>query len=312
MSILSLIELVGGFLLVIAVGFLFSALGFFPGDFTKKLSRVVLCVLQPFMLFTALLGISYSAQALKKGLFVMLLSLAVHGVLGLIGFLAAKPLKNRAEQKLVRFCTMFTNGGFLGFPVLMALLGAQGKFFGAFWVVVFNTLSWTWGLAIMRRGDPDAEGFSFRKLFNFGSVPCLLGIAAYAVRLPVPQFLLDTMTKLGDTCAPLVLLIIGANLQKIQPKRSILDPKAFYLAAVRLLLCPVVVAALCRLCRIPDDFSILCLIMSSLPSASMCVMFAEVYDVHPEIASRNVGIVTALSCFSIPLALFLGQRILAL
>ena len=46
MSFTVLMELVFGFLFMILVGFVFSNFGFFPGDFTKKLSRIVLCVLQ--------------------------------------------------------------------------------------------------------------------------------------------------------------------------------------------------------------------------------------------------------------------------
>ena len=312
MSFTVLMELVFGFLFMIFVGFVFSNFGFFSGDFTKKLSRIVLCVLQPFMLFTALTSVPFSVDRLQSGAWVLLLSFAVHALLGLMGWLFAKPLRDDSERKLMRFCTMFTNGGFLGFPILSALLGAQGRFLGAFWVIVFNILSWTWGLAIMRKGEHGTEKFSWKKLFNFGSVPCLLGMAVYALQIPIPSFLLQAMTSLGDLCAPLILLIIGANLQKIQPKRVILNWKAFYLSAVRLFICPLLVAVVAKFVNLPAEFATLCLIMSSLPSASMCVMFAEVYDVHPEIASRNVGIVTALSCVSIPLALTVGQWILAL
>ena len=63
-------------------------------------------------------------------------------------------MKDVGRKKVLQFAVIFSNAGFMGIPLEYALLGADGVFFGAMYVVVFNLVCWSLGVAGRGAGDP--------------------------------------------------------------------------------------------------------------------------------------------------------------
>ena len=117
---------------------------------------------------------------------------------------------------------------------------------------------------------------------------------------------------MNNICTPVVLLVIGANLSRLPLKKIFCDVQLYIFSFLRLLIAPCVVALLYHLCGMSDDYVIFFTIMASLPTAAVTAMFAEIYDMRPDYASKTVGMSTALSMFTIPVAVVLCNLILKL
>ena len=286
-------------LVVLLIGYLSEKIGFINKDFTQTLSRFTMCVAQPCLLFCSVAGAAYSKSLIKQGGLVLLLAFGAHAVMAIMAKGAALVYPDREERKISEFGLLFVNCAFVGYPLLDAAFGEIGLFRGAFWVTAFNLIIWTWGIFLLSRGRTDIP-FSLRRvILNYGTVPCLLGLLVYLLRIPIPSVVLDGMEAVGGLCTPVALLIIGANLARIPLRKLFGGWKIYYFSVMRLLVFPLMVALLCRLCGLSDTWCLFVCIMTALPTAANTVMFAEMYDIRPDAAAKTVGMTAVLSMLTI-------------
>ncbi len=287
--------------LLIVVGFAARKLKIVDESLSKRLSDLILCIAQPFLLISSLVEVEYSVENLKTGGMIVLLSFVLHVIAALVVFLCSRPLKDKAERQIFQFAGIFENAAFYGFPVLYAVFGDMGVFWGAFYCITFNILSWTYGIFILSRANPELK-MNPRKIFiNFGTVPSLIGILIYVLRIPLPDAVLSSMDYLGGLCTPISMLIIGGVLAKLPFKKLFTNLKVYWLCLCKLIILPLIIGGIAILCRMPSELTLFCALMAGMPTAATTTVFAEKYDIRPEYAALCVGITTLLSVVSIPL-----------
>ncbi len=296
----------------VIAGFVVAKIGVVKDDFAKKLSTLILYVCQPFMLATATFGAEYSDELLKLGLIALLCGFIGHAIAAAIGFGGTCFFKDKAKGRMIEHCIVFGNCGFFGFPVLEAAFGEKGLFCGGFFVVAFNTVLWSYGMLIIGRANKDMR-IKLTKIFlNAGTVPCVLGLVLYALRFKLYAPIYDSMTMIGDACTPLSLILIGIMLSRIPIKNYIKEYSSYYGIVVKLFVLPIATGVIMKLLGFSDFFTLLSAMMMGLPTASSTAMFAETYDLHPDIAAQTVGVSTLVSVVTLPPVMLLVQKIINL
>ena len=138
--------------LFILIGFVLYKAGVVDTDLTKKLSGFVAKAAQPFLIIWSVVKLEYSPENLKNGMIVLGFSVLLHIFLALAAKLFFSRTADADERKIHEFGCIFTNCAFVGFPILNALFGEAGLFYGAFYVIVYNLAVWSYGVVIMARG----------------------------------------------------------------------------------------------------------------------------------------------------------------
>ncbi len=307
---------------ILAIGFLCRKLGIIDDVASKKLSKLILMVGQPAMLINSLAIAEYNEANLKTAIIMIVLGFVFHGVLALLSFVFALPLKkNLDERKLSEFGLMFTNCAFIGFPIFEALLGPTGLFMASFLCISFNILLWTWGLSIIARGRNDIK-LSLKKIFlNFGTVPCAIGFGLFLLKNPavgfeVPEFLGKAMQYLQNLCTPISVLVTGALIATQSPKKIFCSWKIYYFNFVKLLAFPIIICLLSKIAVIafglPQIYATFMTAAAALPTASSVTMMAENYGLDSGYSSLTVGISSLLSVATLPLSMIIAQWIFAI
>lgn len=302
------------FLLMIC-GYLCRKFGVIDNTASKNLSKLIICVGQPMMIIGALNNADYTEENLELALYTTIISFAIHIVVGIIAFFICRKMKNVNHAKLIEFGLIFTNCGFLGFPVLDSIFGdGKGSFMGAFYVIAFHIFLWTWGIAILARKRDDIKLTPKKALLNYGTVPCAIGILLYLLK---PVFVLpDSFGKffsyLGGLCTPISVLITGGLLATVSLVSMFKNIKLYVVSFLKLLVFPVAVCFLTKLCGLSDIYVILATVMVGLPCASTVTMLAELHDIEPGYASQLVGITSLLTTATLPCVVFVANFILAL
>lgn len=225
--------------------------------------------------------------------------------------MAGVELRDAAFAALV---AAFPNSGFMGVPLLTALLGAAaaGPVIGTLLADLFVTSSLCLALAGLQ-GAGGATQAARQALRGALSNPlpwsialgALLGLAG--LRLPGP---LDTVVRmLGDAATPVALFTIGAVLcrSERQASGSASWPQVLALAALKLLLHPALVLALGLAARqlgapiTPLQLSSLVL-AAALPSASNVSLLAERHGADNGRVARIILSSTVLAFASFSLA----------
>ncbi len=293
-SFTALLSTIATLFLLLLAGYISGRLKIVDEVSSKNLSALIVKVGQPFMIINSLIGQEYSAENLKTGLLVLCLGLGMHVLLAGLSFLGALPIKNLDERKVGEFSMVFTNCGFIGFPILESIFGTEGLFYGAFFIISFHLATWTWGIAILARQRADIRLTVKKALVNFGTIPSLIGMLLFVSRIPLPEAFLDLSAYLASLCTPIAVIITGSNLARRSLKKMLTSPLVYYVNLWRLVIIPMVVTVILWLVGIPDNFVVFGCVMAAMPTAAVATMFGEMYDIQPGLAAEFVGSTSVL------------------
>ena len=319
------------FLLMIC-GWIAARLNVIDDTASNRLSALIIKIGQPMMIISALVNAEFSWDNLKSGFWMVLIGFGLHIGMAAMAFICCKPFRDTDERKLTEFSLILTNCGFIGFPIMEALLGPTGLFLAAFYNISFQVTLWTWGIAILARGRDDIKLTVKKALLNLGTIPCLIGVALYvlngAVLVPyvlphineafpvlaltsaIPGFIKQFFSYLGGLCAPISLLITGALLAKRTPKQIFGSPKMYALLALKLFAFPLIVCLATHLLGLDKTNVLFCTAMAGLPTATSAVMMGTLYNINPGYAAQTVSISSLLSVVSLPVVLKVSDWII--
>ena len=301
--------------LFILTGFVLRKTGVVDGTLTGKLSGFVAKACQPFLIIFSVVKLEYSTEKLRNGILVLAFSVLLHIFLALASKLFFSRVGDTDERKIHEFGCVFTNCAFVGFPILNALFGEAGLFYGAFYVIVYNLAVWSYGVVVMARGKPNFKISVRKMLVNLGTVPCAIGLGLYMARVPMPDFLMTVLESMSGLCTPLSLIVTGSLVASMPLRGLFNNPKIYYFCAAKLILLPLIAAVILRFAGLSGlvegiDLSVFMVVLSSMPPAAFTTIFAELYDVKPAYAAQLLSVGTMLSPFTILLVMKLSEFIL--
>lgn len=217
----------------------------------------------------------------------------------------------------------FPNTGFMGVPLLVALLGAQAAGPIILTMLVDMVLTTSLCIALSRLDLADEHGArqaAVKALKGVAGNPLpwsiLLGALSSVVQLELPKPMLQTVTLLADAASPVALFTIGAVLARSQIMTAASGhapiPLRDYLsvAAIKLLLHPLLVllvgSAALGLGLPLDKFALTVIVLAAaLPSASNVSLLAERFDADNGRITRIILLSTAAAFISFSAAVAL-------
>jgi predicted permease len=301
--------------IMLIVGYIASRLGIIDQIASKKLSALIVNVGQPTLIIYSIIKIQYSAENLSLGLKTLAMGFAIHFIGAALALIACMKIKNLDERKLIEFSIVFGNTGFIGIPIMESLFGDMGAFMGSFIIVSFNVLAWTLGILILGRGRDDIKLTLKKALINKGTVPSLIGFALFLIPsfwkgFRLPEFALSSLSYLASLCTPISMLIIGALLASRTPKQIFGSAKIYYLCFLRLIALPMIVCISMKLLGFDGMWILAATALTSMPSATMVSMLAEIYDISPGFSAQGVGTTSLFSIATMPCIIFIAQKII--
>ena len=293
--------------LVIALGYFLFKMKLFDVDLNKKLTSILLTVTTPAMIVSSVLSTTVT-QGLSDIFFVFILGFAIYFIMPILGFFIVKVLRiPLPQQGLYIFMTVFSNIGFMGFPVMKAIFGYEAVFFTAIFNMIFNLFVFAVGVVIMNYGTGHKVKLNPKNLLSPGVIASLVALFIYFTGIKLPDVLSSTITMIGDITTPMAMLLIGSTLATIPIKEVFTEFKIYPYTMIKQIIVPVIAYPLLKL--VVGDPLILgiALIMISMPVANSAVLFATEYDGDISLAAKTVFMTTLLSVVTIPLivALFL-------
>ena len=219
---------------------------------------------------------------------------------GLIGrFLIFKGETPRRRAVFTSMC-IFSNAGYMGYPVLTAAYGAENLIYCVMYVAIFNVLGWSVGVMLF-----DRDALDLRKLLKVPSlIAALLGLILFALEIRLPSVLLDAMNTMGNVTTPLAMFIIGTRLTQLHLS-DLKDVKLLLTCGLRLLVFPVAAYLLLTLLGFSGLVRSVVTLCTAMPCAAQIVIQAENYHGDSVLASRGVAVCTLLSIATIPIILLL-------
>ncbi|WP_437978807.1 AEC family transporter [Sorangium sp. So ce295] len=296
---------------VLGVGVLLRALGRAGQADAAVLHRLVIDVTTPALIVSVLRrsGIGHGAWGAVAASTVALFTCALAGVA------VARALGlPRAAQGAAGLVGSFSNTGFLGVPVVLALYGDAGGAAGTAILVdsiVTAFLLWTFGVALAARmggggGGGDGRGL-LAVLLHPNVLSIAVGLTLHAAPIPLPVWLEQALGALGSATPTLVFLALGLSLD-LGSLRGRVRPLAA-VAAVKLLLSPAVALGAAVALGLKRPSSEVAVLQSAMPTSMVSVIVAARYGCDGQFAAATAVVTTLGALATLPILVEALRRI---
>ena len=207
------------------------------------------------------------------------------------------------KKRIMRFCTIYSNCGFMGLPLAQAILGDIGAAYASVFVVAYNILVWTHGVAML-----GARSMNLKKaLLNPGLIGLAVGLPLFMLGIRLPAVLETPVSALASVNTPLAMLVIGGYIAKVRWRELVSGLDVYKVCFWRLLAIPALFFLLLLLVRPERMVATTVLILAAAPCGANAVLFAVMFQGDTEMASKSVAMSTLLSVLTMPLFAVLGQ-----
>jgi len=208
--------------------------------------------------------------------------------------------ENRGRTSILRAATVFGNIGMMSLPLQQALFGANGVFYCAASMAVFNLTFWPY-CAITMGEKGNGKAVIRRALLNPGLLSTAIGLLLFFLSVSIPKVPAMAMNNLANLNMPMCMLVIGQRLSKI-PLRDLFRDKGLWgVAVLRLVLIPLIVAILLRMLGVSGEVAICLVISTAAPAAASINLLAIAYNQDADLAAKTVSMNTILAMVTMPL-----------
>ncbi len=284
--------------LIMLVGLLVAKLNIFTHEVRHKLSRFLLYITAP-MLILKNFQIDYSRNLLINMGIVSIIAFVLFGAGILAGYIAWKK-SPEDKRSVLHYATAFPNCGYLGYPVLGGLFGAEGIIYVAIFVMVFNIYMWTLGVRIFA-GKTDKW---YKPFLRPALIAVVVGIFMFIFSIKFPKPIYNALDMVGSMTSPLAMLLVGAYLADSKIKEIFGEKYIYLLSIFRFLVWPTLMFFILKPFNFEPVMYASCVLLSSMPAAANTVIMATRFNKNPKFASELVALTTLISLISIPIWMY--------
>lgn len=231
---------------------------------------------------------------------------AAWGLAGVIVVVVVTVIAHRVLHESLRDAAFFglagavANAGFLGVPMLVALLGERAAAPVILAIVADLVIVASAGLALAEMGGATGRGWradirdaALRIFLNPFVISMVLGAAfsGFGWKLLTPAA--EIVKLLADAAGPAALFAIGVSL--VRPDATLKSPTLALPIAAKLLLHPAIVWVTMHFLGIDDFTTMVAVLLAALPSAGWVFIFAIRYEADVGRVSATILLTTALA-----------------
>ncbi len=311
------------------IGFIAGKTKYLPENAGTIISRVVVKLTAPLLIFITLAKRELSLESITSILGVYFLGFMFLMISYVIGSTGSKIMRlEGATANIYKMHSMFGNVIFLAFPLLSSLFGDDGLFYGVIFSIANDTLLWTLGIFLVNKHKKTNVKENLKRLINGNTVALCLGLLVLVIRMVLGQsvnnlpyvyevsgFIQDTLNSLGSTTFPLSMLFIGLILAEIKIEKMsdfIKRAHILVLALFRLIIVPVLALILLSFTGnwIDPVAKYVIILELAVPCGTIVPALAAEYGSDYRSATENVFVTTVLGILTMPLIVYLMQIII--
>ena len=287
--------------LLIAIGYTLYKTKKITKEGSRDMAAPLLHIILPCVIVKSFCT-EYSVEKSNHLLISFVLSIVCLGISMLISRLFFK------KRSIDQFGAAFSNAGFMGIPLIQAILGESVVIFAAPFIAVLNILQWTYGVFVL---TGKKEAVSLKKILtNPVLISLVIGIICFCSQVTLPKIVSTTITYVAGMNAPIAMIVLGVYLAQANIKELFTESVLYINAAVRLIVIPLVTIAI--LTFLPANLKMAkfaLLIVASAPVGSNVAVYAQLNGMDYTYASKTVCMSTLLSIATMPLIMFVAQSI---
>ena len=218
----------------------------------------------------------------------------------LISHIALFPIKTN-KKVIMQFANVFSNCGFIGFPIIFSIFGGEGVIYASIFNMFFTIFVWTYGV-ILFNGKMERKDFK-KVLLNPAIIAVFIGLIIMIFKVNIPEVINSTLDLVGGMTSPLSMIIVGVILGNAKVINYLKDCTIYYSCILKLIVVPYILLFISNGINDNSIVSKTLIILSAMPAAAMTSILAENFDKEKEYSAVIVFITTLFSLITFPILL---------
>ena len=276
------------------------------------LSKLLTYVGMPFLILSSTINIEFTAEFTLTTVITALVGIIITVLIVLLSAPITTRNKNKDDVKsnkmrgIIRFAMAFSNNGFLGIPLAMAVFPDKPLVVSI--VVILNIITnigiYTLGIYLI---SGDKSMMSAKKaFFNPVLIAFILGLILNLVgaNKVIPE-ISEYSAHLKNIVTPVSMIILGMKMADIKLSSIFTSISNYYVAVIKLIALPIIATALAfaltKIFNISSDLVLAFFVAFAMPTAGLASTLADNYGGDTENAVIYTLGTTVLSIITIPL-----------
>ena len=284
--------------LMIALGFILKKIDFLGLKDVETLNNIVIYILMPCMVFSALYSADLSLiPSLGILPFIILFSSLITGI---VSYIILKRF-NLPDKKLwsILVAVMIANTAFMGYPINLGIYGHEGLLRAIFCdiatLVIFLILSF---VLVLKFGGSTKT--AVKKIALFPSLwAIILGFLLNLAHIPIGPVFENSVNYLGNGAIPLIMLSLGISIDLSGLKRS--KSYIIFTSIMKLAFFPMIAFFAASYLGLVDMQYNISIVEAAMPSGMLSLILAITYRLDFELTSDCILIDTVISLVTLPL-----------
>lgn len=208
------------------------------------------------------------------------------------------------QKGVYKFLIVFSNAGFMGYPISYAIYGDDGVFYTAMLNMAYNIMVWTYGVSLLNSDEENNEGVK-KLLTNPGILGVAIGLLLFLTPLTLPGLIKEPLKMIGDMTTPLAMIVVGGILGGTKIGNAFKNKKLIIASLLRLIFIPLTILIILLPFKLPKIVLGITVIVDAMPCAANAAIFARKYNSDYSLASQGVFISTLMNIITTPLILYI-------
>ena len=284
--------------LFLAIGWLLWRIGLISSKNSSALTSLLLYAILPCVILRSRVQADHTQaaallQSFGLGGLTLLVSMGISYLL-----FRKKPAAN--------FGAAFSNAGFMGIPLVSALLGSDAVFYTIGMIAMLNILQWTYGQSLLVGSWKECKPSAL--LRNPLILAFALGLVLYAFSVSLPKPVCSVIDALADCNAPVAMIILGVLLGNVSIGDLFRSRTAWAVSVVRLLVIPILTLLVLNLFSgVPQQMKMAILIAASAPVGTNLAVYVQANGGDVKEPTSMICLSTLLSAITMPIILFISS-----
>jgi predicted permease len=289
------------------VGVIIGKLKFMHTQTSNDLTNILIYVISPCLIINAF-DQKYSASRIKLFLLAFVGLAILYFVMIFVSKLVFSHVKDENIKLVSTYGSVYSNAGFMGIPLISALFGSTGVFYGVVALAAFNVFNWTHGISLFNQQEGTKEPVNWRKIiFNPNIIAIILGLIMFLTSFHLSGTVNEVVKYVGSINTPLSMIVIGNSLAHIKFSRQMLEKHLWVSLLLRNIIYPAIAILILKLLGVTGTAFYTTIIMAACPVAGLVVLFTLQSEHDPAPAISLMSLSTLLCLVTIPMIFALSN-----
>ena len=292
-------QMISLFLLMLT-GYLANRSGVIDKTFESKVSRFIVNISLPATILNAVTGSDMPHDQEMLPIFIAAVSIFL--VAHVICHFIQKTIRWNPTYELM---LNYSNLGFMGIPIILALYPEQGGIYIAVFTVIDQLVLWTIGLDLTSPPDSQTSvSLSKRliKMINPATIAITTGVFLVLTGIKLPAAVVNALAKTGSAASPLAMIYLGGVFCYIKIRNYLKCREIYATVLIKMVLLPIAFYTIMHyIPSIDRSIAVTLSVLCALPSMASIAMIAETQHSDGDYAAGMIFITTLFSIITLPL-----------